>query len=225
MSELSSNHIASDTTIEMDSTTGMAASDTIGIVLDDDTIHWTTIVSVDSATQVTITSGLASAAAADNNVYTYTTALGKPLRIHSVRRATGVGNNETQIPMLELSRDDYFSLPTKAQNGLPTHYYYNPDLNNGTLYVWPRPNDPELYMRMTFERELEDMDAASNNFDFPDEWLETLTYQLAVRLAPAFGRDQKLAVIGPIADDLLENIKSWDAETTSIQLIPDRGGY
>ena len=53
---------------------GCTRSDTILIELDDDTLHSTTIVSVDTSTTLTITTGLASAAADNNNVYTYTLA-------------------------------------------------------------------------------------------------------------------------------------------------------
>ncbi len=54
---------ASAVVIPVTSSTGMTAADKIGVKLNDNTIHWTTIVSVDTATQVTITTGLASAAA------------------------------------------------------------------------------------------------------------------------------------------------------------------
>ena len=42
---LSEDHSISATTIEVDSTSGMTAADSIGIVLDDNTIHWDIIYS------------------------------------------------------------------------------------------------------------------------------------------------------------------------------------
>ena len=227
ITELNGAHSASATSLTVDSTSGMTASDIIGIVLDDDSTDWTTIVSVDSSTTLTITTGLSSAAADNNNVYTFTSRATKPLRILSMRRVTGIDSGATttqsEIPMLPLSHEDYFNLPVKTSNGLPTHYYYNPDLTDGKLYLWPRPDDPEMRMHFTFERQLEDFDASTDNPDLPSEWLEAITYQLAVRLAPAFGKDQKLTVLAPMASIMLESMLNWDNEVTSLFLKLDRG--
>lgn len=222
ITELNGAAAASATSLTVDSTTDMTAADIIGIVLDDDVVHWTTIVSVDTSTTLTITSGLASAAADNSNVYTFTTRINRPLRISSMRRAEGVGSNLTEIPMIQLSHQEYFDLPLKVSNGSPTHYYYDPQLETGVVHLWQRPSDPETYIKFTYERILEDFDTSTDNPDFPQEWLEVLTYQLAVRLAPAFGKDQKLiATIAPLASTLLENILNWDTEATSIYLQPD----
>lgn len=224
ITELSTAGSASDTSLTVDSTTGMAANDIIGIVLDDDSVDWTTISSVDSSTTLTIASGLSSAAAINNNIYTFTTRINKPLRIHSLRRRSGVTNGNTsayEVPLQELSHSDFFELPNQDFNGLSSSWYYNPDLTDGKLYLWPRPNDPEVYFRFTYTRQLEDFDAAGNNPDFPSEWLDALVYQLAVRLAPRYGKEDKLPAIQPIAQSLLRDALKWDSETAYIKLIPD----
>lgn len=226
ITELNGAALVSATSLTVDSTAGMAANDNIGIVLDDDTVHWTTIVSVDSSTTLTIDDGLASAAADNNNVYTFTNRINKPLKIHSIRRVTGIDSGstttQTEIPMQMISHSDYFDLPTKSHNGLSSHFYYNPDISNGKVYLWPRPNDPEMYFRFTYTRQLEDFDSASDNADFPSEWLECLTYQLAVRLAPAFGKDQKaIAAIAPLASTMLKNMLDYDRELSSVYIQPD----
>ena len=50
--KLNGDHSSGATSITVDSTTDMAASDVIGIVTDDDGIHWTTISSVDTIQEV-----------------------------------------------------------------------------------------------------------------------------------------------------------------------------
>ncbi len=227
--ELTAAHAASATELTVTSTAGMTAADIIGIVLDDDAVTWTTIVSVDTATTLTLTAGLDSAAAAGSNVYAFTSRINKPLRIHAMRRIRGTDqggtSTQTEIPMMQLSHQDYFDLPNKTLNGLTTHFYYNPDILDGKVYLWPRPNDPEMRFGFTFTRMFEDFDAAGDNPDFPQEWLEVLTYQLAVRLAPAFGKDQKLiATIAPIAQILLQSMLDWDSEKDSVNFIPDGRG-
>ena len=224
ITELSVAAAASATTITVDSTTGMTALDIIGVVNDDDVVTWTTIVSVDSTTGLTLTAGLDGACAINNNVYTFTSRIEKPLRILSMRRVTGGPGSPSSIPMMTLSHEEYFDLPNKENNGNPTHFYYNPDLTTGNLYMWARPDDPEMYFEFTFERQLEDFDASTDNPDFPNEWLECLTYQLAVRLAPAFGKANVLPSLMPIAKELFESVSSFDTEINSISIMPDSGG-
>lgn len=223
ITELAVAASATDTTLTVDSTTGMAAADIIGIVNDDDTVDWTTIVSVDSSTTLTITDQISGACAINNNVYTFTNRVNKPLRILSMRRVTGGPSSPSSIPMMALSHEEYFDLPNKENNGNPTHYYYNPDLTTGNLYMWLRPDTPEMYFEVTFERMLEDFDTASDTPDFPSEWLECLTYQLAVRLAPAFGKSNMIPVLGPTADAMLQRAMDFDQEVTSINMIPEKG--
>lgn len=224
ITQLNGSHAASATSLTVDSTSGMAASDIIGVVLDSDAVTWSTIASVDSSTTLTIDDGLDSVAGDNKNVYTFTNRINKPLRIHSMRRRDGVtsgDNPATEIPMVALSHQDFFNLPNQDSNGVPTHYYYNPDLSDGKVYLWPRPSNPKYYFRFTYERMLEDFDAASDNPDFPTEWLECITYQLAARLADGFGKSQSAQPIIQKAGIMLQDMLNWDAEVESLYLQPD----
>ena len=223
ITELSVAAAASATTLTVNSTTGMTAADVIGVVNDDDAVTWTTIVSVDSSTGLTLTAGLDGAAAVNKNVYTFTSRINKPLRILGMRRVTGGPSSPSSIPMMALSHQEYFDLPNKEMNGLPTHFYYTPQLTTGNLYLWTRPDTPEMYFEITFERMLEDFDASTDNPDFPSEWLECLTYQLAVRVAPAFGKSNMLESIGPIAQDLYKEVSTFDVEPNAISFQPNLG--
>jgi len=227
ITEIASGALASgSTSVTVDSTTDMATSDIIGIVQDDDVVHWSTISTIPSSTTLTIALATTAAAAENSNVYTFTTRINKPLRILSMRRVTGVDAGSTstrsEISMVRLSHQDFFNLPNKSTNGTPSHYYYNPDLTDGLLHLWPRPSDPEVYFEFTFERMIEDFDASTNNPDFPSEWLECLTYQLAYRLAPPFGKDKNK--LQPEASVMLTDLLNWDAEVTSITIEPDISG-
>lgn len=214
---------ASQTELTVTSSTGMTASDYIGVVLDDGTLHETTIVSVDNSTTITITSGLASAAASGNKVYTYTTKGNRPIRIDSVRWRD---SSDLDRELNEISRDEYFELPTKeTSNGDPSAFYYDPRRGNtqgGILYLWPRPNDLSGHLRVTYTRTIEDFDNATDNPDFPQEWLLTLVYGLAALLAPLYGKDQKLTEsIGIIAEQKLQDALDYDNQPESSFIVPD----
>ncbi|MEE9312072.1 MAG: hypothetical protein V3V10_06615, partial [Planctomycetota bacterium] len=64
--------IATDTIMAVTSSTGMTALDTVGVELDDGTRHWTTIATVDSSLQITLTVGLPSAAKSGSTMFTFT---------------------------------------------------------------------------------------------------------------------------------------------------------
>jgi len=217
---------ASVTALTVNSTTGMTVGDYIGVVLSDKSLHWTTIATIPTSTTLTLTTGVLTAASDDAIIYTFTNRLAKPLRVLSARRASGIdlltSSSLVELPMTSIAYEEYFDLPIKTSSGLPNQFHYNPQLLAGKMYVWPRPADCNDRIHFTYERILEDLDNASDNFDFPQEWLECLTYQLAVRLGPAFGKDQRTGqILAPMASNLLGELMDWDSEITSVSLMPD----
>jgi hypothetical protein len=190
---------------------GFANSDVIGIVLDDDTIHWTTISSFVTDDTVTVASGLASAASSGNAVYVYTTALERPLRVIAARREL----SGLEIQMNLMSRDEYFNLPNKASTGNPVNIYYDPQLTTGKLYVWPAPDSVDYEINITYQRSIEDFDATTNDPDFPQEWIYALASNLALLMAPQFGKSvpQELLATAMQSKSVLAD---WDQEEASV---------
>lgn len=205
-------------TITVDDDTGMTSGDNIGIELDDGTLQWTTINGAPSSNVVTLTATLTAAVAVNNNVYTYTTLINRPTEIRDARLSIDLGN---EIPIEKISNDSYFNLPNKSESGLPTQFYYDPQLTNGVLYLWPVFDSVANTVLFTFERPLEDVDSITDNADFPQEWLEAIVYNLAVRLAPEYGallEDRQM--LQQEASIALELAKSWDQEHVNVDFQP-----
>ena len=217
---------ASATAVTVDSTTGMVTSDIIGVVTSDKTIHWTTIATLPSSTTLTLTTGLDSAALDDALVYTFTSRIYKPLRILDARLVSGIDTGSTstlsEIVLTEVANKDYMNLSSKFKSsGRPNQFSYVPKNTNGLLYLFPRPSDGSDRIHFTYERIIEDLDNTTDDFDMPSEWLEPVTWQLALRLGPAFGRSEKaLQVIFPVASKMLDNLMEWDTETASVTFSP-----
>lgn len=206
------------TSLTVNDTTGMTAADIVGIVLDSDVVHWTTIVSVDSSTTLTITTGLVSAAADNNNVYAFTTRINRPLRILSVRHVSGFEATLREIPMTALAKQDYYNIPAKNTVSTPNSFYYDPQLTTGQFKIWPTPSDPQTYIRFTYERSLEDFDASADEPDFPQEWIDAIIYSLAARIGPAYGRatDPNYQVILQMAEVFKNEALQWDREVVDM---------
>jgi hypothetical protein len=144
----------------------------------------------------------------------YTTA--RPLRISSAR----ISVSSVETPLMEMSRQEYFDLPIKTTTGRPSAYYYDPQLSLGKIYLWPTvATGVTATLKFSYQRTVEDFDAAANEPDFPQEWFECLAYNLAARLAPKFG-----ATIGPevaaIAIESLDDLMGWDREPASVFFQP-----
>lgn len=147
----------------------------------------------------------------------------RPLRILSMRFRD---SNSRDLPMERMSREEYFDLPVKSSSSsAPTQFYYDPGRAIGTLYIWPTlASGTTGSVRFTYERPIEDLDANTDDFDLPQEWLETISYNLAVRLAPRYGaaKGENFAEIKNAAVGLKARLDAWDDEPASIYRQPAR---
>lgn len=219
---LSADAAIAATSLTVSTSSNMTIGDYIGIVLNDNTIQWTTIATIPTSTSVTITAALTGATSSNRNVYAFTTLIDKPLRISSVRRISFASSiSEQALPMQILSHEEYYELPYKRMTGTPTHWYYQPRKTYGEIHMWPATDTAMTYIEATMERGLADLDAGTDIPDFPDEWIEVLTWQLAIRLAVPFGREDKVAkLIIPLGAELMQGIDDWDSEVVSVSFQP-----
>lgn len=213
---LSADAATSATTPSLTSTTGIAANDVIGVELDDNTIHWTTVASIGP---VTLTDGLASAASSGLAVYAYptTSAATRPQRITGARYELA-GN---EYPLEIISRADYEAFANKTATGSPNSLYYDPRLGNGRVFLWPAPDDVSGVVKLTAETIIEDIDDSSDNLDFPVEWTQALVCNLAYEIAPAYGVwGNRLGELKARAAEALDNVIDYDREYAPVTFQP-----
>jgi len=138
----------------------------------------------------------------------------KPMRLIYAMRT-----DSNDIPIEVVSRDEYMSLPTKDTQSACLQIYYDRQLANGVLYVWPTGDTNNTALTLTFKRPLEDFDLKANTPDLPQEWYLPLVYNLAVKIAPIFDgvvpQDIKVE-----AEQMLLDVESFDEEDTSIFFHP-----
>ena len=217
---LSAAEASGQTVISVTSSTGMTAADVVGIKMDDDTIHWSTISTVDSGTQITIADATDDDAASGNKVYAYTTTAGWPTRIiHAYRRDTSGYDTEVAL----IGENEYRSQSNKASNGPPVMAWYQPTMTTGTLYVWPVDGgDTWDKLVLIAQYYPDDFDAASNNPEFPIEWGNALTWGLAAELASEYGvPEREQARLWRIAEHKLNTMLDYDVENASVQFAMD----
>lgn len=221
------------TSLSVDAITSMTASDKIGIELDDGTLQWTTISGTPSGTTVNLAAALTDTAAVDNIVFFYTTISQRPLEIIEARVHD---KNDEDITLSIITRTEYMNIVDKDSEGTPNQIYYDPQLTNGKLYVWPSPDDVSDVIILTGKYPIDDFDASTNDACFPQEWHEALKYNLAVRLAPEYMSSHlrydnippidpnQISLIIQMANELKTNAKRFDVET-SLYFKPDLREY
>jgi len=138
-------------------------------------------------------------------------------RVLSVRRRTAL----IDTPLNVLGREEYYDLPNKSGLGMPVSWFFDPQRSTRTLYLWLVPSAAiaaNTELRYTYLRVIDDSDALENDPDVPQEWLETLVYNLSDRLANSYGENQP--VLTQFAAFLLSQLAAQDQETTSLFLQP-----
>ena len=213
--------IVNDTILEVGTTTGMIVADNIGVVLNDGTIHWTTIASITDADTVVITTGITGAAAIDNHIYWYTDKIVRPNELLELYRREY--DNVVDVPLIRLSRTDFFTLSDKDTEGTPVNFYYDAQLTDSVMSVWPTANATfakNSTLQLLIKKPVDDMDSATDDFEFPQEWYEAVVYGLAERIAPMIGypiQDRQLLKME--AQMYLDLALSSDHEQTDVTFI------
>jgi len=202
-------------TITVDSDDNISDGDYIGIELDDNTLQWTTVNGSPASDVITLTDSLTDTAAVDNHVYNYTNKIQRPLEIVEARQVSSDG---VDTPISIISREEYMRLSNKDSLGTVTQIYYDRLLTNGKMYVWSACNDVKEYLKFTCRIPIEDFDSASNDPDFPQEWLMALSWNLAVNVAPKFGKTLDATFLVN-ATNLKQHAKDFDHEDTSIYIV------
>lgn len=215
--ELSADATSGTSTVSVDSVSGISASDNIGVVLDDDTIEWFTVSSI-SGTDITLSGSLGGAASEDNQVFVYTSAINRPLRVIDAQRTSA---EDVDTPIITISHEGYQRLPNKTDTGKANQLYYHPLRDTGIVQVWPEPDTAADRVRMTCLFPIEDMDANSDDPDLPQEWLDPIVWNLAEALCPSYGNMARLEMIKPRAALLYNGIMMWDQEPESVYFQPD----
>lgn len=200
------------------------AGDNIGIVINSNRIFWTKVSETDGQ-KVRVEDYIPACTACGAKVYFYNQPMGRPLKIMQARRADVFGN---EIEMQLLEREQYFKLVNKEMCSTPLNFYYDPQLPDGFLYLYPAPIDNGWMIKFTYQQPFDIFDASKNTADIPQEWIEPLIWELAYRLSPNCGLPlEEREWLKQQAAETLEQAKNFDAEEGSfyIQYGYERGAY
>ena len=192
---------------------------TIGFILSDHSIFWTTVTGV-SGNTVTLNDNAPEDILTGAVVFYYEKQLASVERVLGLRRRDIYGND---VPINQISRQEYFDLPSKQSQGLASEGYFDRRRDKGILYLWQVPSNSTSFIMIEYERKLEDFVNNDDCPDFPKYWTEALAYNLAKRLAikyrvpPVIMNEVKM-----MAESTLNQALDFDNEVTDMSVSVNR---
>lgn len=143
-------------------------------------------------------------------------------RVLDVQEARVQISEDYQRPLARWERGEYITLPNKDTAGSPTIFYFRKLRDEVKMFVWPVPTvDTDVFC--TTARVTDDVTDLNQTIDIPQEWNETVYYNLASRLLDIFGipetRPALAQRITARAEQLYEKLLMFD-RPSSVYLKP-----
>jgi hypothetical protein len=128
-------------------------------------------------------------------------------------------------PLLLVSKQEYNMLGSKFSTGTANTIFYDVKQLNGILYVYLTPDanaQTNLELHLVVQLPLNDINLASDIPDFPNEWMNTLVWNLADQMAMEYGVPMNArSEIMQRALAYRVQAADWDVEAASTFFSPD----
>jgi len=140
-----------------------------------------------------------------------------------------LGNMPSSIPMGVLSRDNYVNQSNLTFSGRPTSFYYQRNLVQPVVNLWPAPDSASEKYIMTLwrHRQIMDTNNLQQEIEIPDRWLEAIVNGLAARVCmetPAATADL-IPILEARAERSIQRAWDGDNDGSPIQINPGIGVY
>lgn len=145
----------------------------------------------------------------------------RPLRVVDGYIRTSTSND---TPIRVISKDEYNRFGIKTSVGTSVNVYYDPQLDNGIVYVYPLSESGTLYLEVEYP--LQDFTASTDEPDIPQEWYNALRWNLAKEIAMGYGvGPTRYGSIKNEAKEQLDAVLGFDTESPqSVYFTPFRHG-
>ena len=191
LQEVTGTNTDTSTTRTVDFSTDVFVS-TVGVLWSAAAVPVALERSDDNVTWVTIQTETTTATAGQWTWFDLDSSVATPY--FRVRATTGtlsfsqiyLANTPTEIPLARLNRDDYTNLPNKAfQNNRPLQFWFDRQVNNPIMHLWPVPNDAATVCQIVVwrQRYIMDVGTMTQDVEVPQRWLEAIVAGLAAKMA------------------------------------------
>lgn len=107
------------------------------------------------------------------------------------------GNSDWEIT--EINNDQYQRIILKdTESTYPYYFFYRPDFPLGEINVWPTPGQ-SLTFFINVRNQLTQFTDINTNINFPPGYVRALKYNLALEIAPEYGRELSGVIVSQAA--------------------------
>lgn len=140
-----------------------------------------------------------------------------------------LGNLPQEIPLGQLNRDSYVNQSNKVFPGRPSSYYFQRDLPQPIVNLWPAPFSASEQAQLVLwrHRQIMDTENLQQEVEVPQRWLEAIIDGLAARVAAETPQvdPQIMAVREQKAAISIQRAWDGDNDGSPIQINPGIGVY
>jgi len=131
------------------------------------------------------------------------------------------------ISLIPLAKWDWDMLSMKTNAGLVNQYYFEKSIPLSTLHVYGNPTDSTSWqLKVAHQRPLQDISAATDNFDVPQDFYLALKWSLAEELGFTYSiPSERLQLIEMKAKRARDEAFALNQEDTSIYFQVDQRFY
>jgi len=150
------------------------------------------------------------------------------LDVLNINLATPLGDGTFRdLPITQLNRDDYASLPNKAlQSAVPVNFYFE-KLRQPQITLWPVPSDDTKHLVVFRHRTIQDVGELRDELDIPARWLEAIVWHLALRLAYELPEvsAERVALIQQMASTMVLEVEGGETDSAPTYFAPNIACY
>lgn len=86
-----------------------------------------------------------------------------------------------EIPIAKINRDDYANLPDKWFPGRPVQFWYNKQIPNPFITMWPTPQYQFTFNQIVCytQRKIQDVGTLTQELEIPDRWFMAIVSELS----------------------------------------------
>lgn len=140
-----------------------------------------------------------------------------------VRNPNGIGTqNQFDLTVDRISRDEYLNIPNKLSIGRPVQYFVDRQINP-SIKVWPKPNET-YYLVLDKLVRMDDVSSGVNTLQVPFRFYPCLAAGLAYYISMKKAPD-RTALLKAVYDEEFERAAQEDRDRAPLQLTPVRNFY
>lgn len=140
-----------------------------------------------------------------------------------------LGNTPSEVPFGVLNRDSYVAQSNQIFAGRPTTYWFQRDINQPVLHLWPAPNLAAEGAQLIVwrHRQIMDVGTLQQEIEIPQRWYDAIVMKLASRLALEIDivDPSMVQLLTPLAIDSLRIAWDGDNDGSSTTIQPMIGYY